>query len=96
MTADTTRQRPFNSPNGDRPLPDGGVLVAEIGGWVDRFTRDGRLLYTLRTPTTYPSDAQLLPNGEVLCRRVQSAGPSGHQHAAWPRRVELPPWLWAR
>jgi hypothetical protein len=56
----------LSSPNGDTPLPDGGVLVTEIGGWVDRFSRSGRLVYTVRTPTTYPSDAQLLPGGNIL------------------------------
>ena len=46
-------------------------LVTEIGGWVDRFDRHGRLLFTTRTPTTYPSDAQLLPDGNVLDRKVE-------------------------
>ena len=56
----------LSSPNGATPLPDGGVLVTEIGGWVDRISKSGHLLWTIRTPTTYPSDAQLLPNGNVL------------------------------
>ena len=29
--------RGFASPNGDTPLPDGGLLVTEIGGWIDRL-----------------------------------------------------------
>ena len=53
-------------PNGDTPLPDGGVLVTEIGGWIDRFTRAGKLAWSIRSPTDYPSDAQLLPDGNVL------------------------------
>jgi len=73
----------LSSPNGATPLPDGGVLVTEIGGWVDRIDRSGRLVYTLRTPTTYPSDAQLLPNGNILVAgfntpgRVDELSPSG-------------------
>jgi DNA-binding beta-propeller fold protein YncE len=66
--------RTLASPNGDTPLADGGVLVTEIGGWVDRFARDGRLLWTLRTPFSYPSDAQLLPDGRVLVAAYQSPG----------------------
>lgn len=61
-------------PNGDTPLPDGGVLVTEIGGWIDRFTGTGRLLWSIRAPTTYPSDAQLLPNGNVLVAGYDSPG----------------------
>ncbi len=73
----------FHSPNGATPLPDGGTLVTEIGGWVDRLTASGALLYSVRTPTTYPSDAQLLPNGDILVAgfntpgRVDEITPSG-------------------
>jgi outer membrane protein assembly factor BamB len=75
--------RSLSSPNGDTPLADGGVLVPEIGGWVDRISRTGRLLYSVRTPTTYPSDAQLLPDGNILVAgfdtpgRVDELTPSG-------------------
>jgi hypothetical protein len=73
----------LSSPNGATPLSDGGVLVTEIGGWVDRISRGGRLVYSVRTPTTYPSDAQLLPNGNILVAgfdtpgRVDEITPSG-------------------
>jgi hypothetical protein len=73
----------LSSPNGATPLPDGGVLVTEIGGWVDRLSKSGTLEYSIRTPTTYPSDAQLLPNGNVLVAgfntpgRVDEITPSG-------------------
>jgi hypothetical protein len=75
--------RYFHSPNGATPLPDGGTLVTEIGGWVDRLTASGGLVYSVRTPTTYPSDAQLLPNGNILVAgfdtpgRVDEITPSG-------------------
>jgi hypothetical protein len=64
----------ISSPNGATPLPDGGVLVTEIGGWVDRIGRGGRLLYTVPTPTNYPSDAQLLPNGNLLVAGFNTPG----------------------
>ena len=64
----------LSSPNGATPLPDGGVLVTEIGGWVDRISRSGRLVYTVRTPTSYPSDAQLLPNGNILVAGFDTPG----------------------
>ena len=71
-------------PNGDTPTPDGGVLITEIGGWVDRLDRRGHLLWSIRTPTGYPSDAQLLPNGDVLVAGFDTPGhiyvitPKGH------------------
>ena len=58
--------RGFASPNGDTPLPDGGLLVTEIGGWIDRLSRSGKLVWAVRSPVAYPSDAQLLPNGRIL------------------------------
>jgi hypothetical protein len=66
--------RALSDPNGDTPLQDGGVLVTEIGGWVDRFDRNGRLLWSTTTPTNYPSDAQLLPDGNVLVAAYDSPG----------------------
>jgi hypothetical protein len=64
----------FSSPNGATPLADGGVLITEIGGWIDRLDRNGNLVYTLRTPTSYPSDAQLLPNGDLLVAGFNTPG----------------------
>lgn len=71
-------------PNGDTPLPDGGVLVTEIGGWADRFSVSGKLMWSIKTPTNYPSDAQLLPDGNVLVAgfnqpgRIDIITPKGH------------------
>ena len=64
----------LSSPNGATPLADGGVLVTEIGGWVDRISAAGKLLWTIRTPTSYPSDAQLLPDGNVLVSGFNTPG----------------------
>jgi hypothetical protein len=60
--------RGFASPNGDTPLPDGGLLVTEIGppGWIDRLDARGNLVWSVPSPVAYPSDAQLLPNGRIL------------------------------
>ncbi len=91
----------LSDPNGDTPLPDGGVLVTEIGGWVDRFSRTGRLLWTISTPTTYPSDAQLLPSGNVLVASYTNPGridiltPKGkivwtYEFASGPRALDQP------
>jgi DNA-binding beta-propeller fold protein YncE len=66
--------RALDAPNGDTPLPDGGVLVTEIGGWIDRFDRRGRLVFSIRSPTDYPSDAQLLPDGNVLVAGFNTPG----------------------
>jgi len=56
----------FASPNGDTPLPGGGLLITEIGGWIDRLDSSGKLVWSIRSPVSYPSDAQLLPNGDIL------------------------------
>ena len=66
--------RGFASPNGATPLPGGGLLVTEIGGWIDRLAADGRLLWSIRSPVSYPSDAQLLPNGRVLVASFTDPG----------------------
>ena len=68
-------------PNGDTPLPDGGVLVTEIGGWIDRFTRAGHLVWSIKAPTDYPSDAQLLREGNVLVAGLtRQAGSTSSPH----------------
>jgi Kelch motif protein len=66
--------RSLSSPNGATPLPDGGVLVTEIGGWIDRLDPQGKLVYTVHTPTSYPSDAQLLANGNLLVAGFNTPG----------------------
>ena len=66
--------RGFASPNGDTPLPDGGLLVTEIGGWIDRLAPSGRLLWSIHSPVAYPSDAQLLADGQVLVASFTTPG----------------------
>ena len=48
--------------------------MTEIGGWVDRFDAKGHLMWSIRTPTSYPSDAQLLANGDVLVAGFDTPG----------------------
>jgi hypothetical protein len=66
--------RSLLAPNGATPLADGGVLVTEIGGYIDRIDAHGRLLWSIRSPTSYPSDAQLLPDGDVLVAGFNTPG----------------------
>ncbi|MBE3590033.1 MAG: PQQ-binding-like beta-propeller repeat protein [Firmicutes bacterium] len=57
----------YSSPNGDTPLPDGGMLVTEIGGsHVVRLDAEGRVVWDLHLPIHYPSDAQLTKDGNIL------------------------------
>jgi len=57
----------FDNPNGDTPLPDGGLLITEIGGSrVVRLSRAGRVVFDVHVPVRYPSDAQLDADGNVV------------------------------
>lgn len=77
--------RTYAAPNGDVPLPDGGMLVTEIGGrWVDRLDASGHLVWSVHlADIAYPSDAQLLADGNVLVvdystpGRVEEVTPRG-------------------
>jgi hypothetical protein len=65
----------FNQVNGDTPLPGGGVLVSEIeGSWLDEVGPEGRLLWSIQAPVSYPSDPQPLPGGRVLLADYASPG----------------------
>src|SRR2546428_13608143 len=63
-----TPSKSFGLPNGDTPLADGHVLITEIlGAWVSEVGWDGTLYWTTRAPgIRYPSDAQMLPDGNIL------------------------------
>jgi hypothetical protein len=63
------------SPNGDTPMPNGATLVTEISGsWIDAISPGGRLLWSVRAPVSYPSDAQWLGNGRILLTEYSSPG----------------------
>jgi outer membrane protein assembly factor BamB len=75
----------YDNPNGDTPLPDGGVLITEIGGSrVVRLDADGKVVFDIHVPVAYPSDAQLDPQGNVIVVDYSTNGalmrvdPSGH------------------
>jgi outer membrane protein assembly factor BamB len=61
--------------------------VTEIGGWIDRLDRRGRLVWSFRAPVPYPSDAQLLPSGNVLVSSFTNPGKivicSRHGRVLW-------------
>lgn len=66
----------FAAPNGDTPLPDGGMLVTEIGGsYADRLDKNGNVVYTVHFKDVgYPSDTQLLKNGHLLVADYNTPG----------------------
>ena len=74
----------FGRPNGDTPLPDGGILITEItGSRVVRLAADGHVVFDIHVPVAYPSDAQLDANGNVVVvdysthGKVVSVDPTG-------------------
>jgi outer membrane protein assembly factor BamB len=65
----------YNEPNGDTPLPDGGILITEIrGSRVVRLDASGRVKYDIHVPVLYPSDAQLDPHGNVVVADYSNPG----------------------
>lgn len=58
----------FLYPNGDTPLPDGNLLVTEIGtrSALELELETGRILYRVPLPVRYPSDTQLTRDGDYL------------------------------
>ena len=67
-------------PNGDAPQPNGDILVIEInGGSGDSravlLTAGGGVVWNVQIPDVlYGSDAQLLPDGDVLCADYSRPG----------------------
>ena len=99
------RHRPpttFAMPNGDTPLPDGGLLVTEItGSRIVRLRANGSVVFDVRAPVRYPSDAQLAPDGSIVVVDYSSPGaivrlsPKGrvlwrYQPARGPRALNHP------
>ena len=59
--------RTYGDPNGDTPLPDGGLLITEIhGSRVVRLSPTGSVVFDIHVPVAYPSDAQLDSHGNVI------------------------------
>lgn len=57
----------FGQPNGDTPLPDGGLLVTEIdGSRVVRLDAANHVVFDIKVPARYPSDAQLDSAGNIV------------------------------
>jgi len=49
----------LGAPNGDTPLANGNVLVAETkGSWISSYTPKGDLSWSVHLPIIYPSDPQ--------------------------------------
>jgi outer membrane protein assembly factor BamB len=87
VTGDCRDRAPvtYGTPNGDTPLPDGGLLITEIrGSRVVRLAADGSVVFDIHVPAIYPSDAQLDANGNVIVADYSNPGqvlcvsPSGH------------------
>lgn len=64
--------RYLNAPNGALPTPNGDFIVTEISwgyghpGYIDRVAPDGSVRYSFHTRTIYPSDANVMPDGNIL------------------------------
>ena len=57
----------YGDPNGDTPLPDGGLLITEIhGSRVVRLSPTGKVLFDIHVPVAYPSDAQIDSHGDII------------------------------
>jgi outer membrane protein assembly factor BamB len=67
--------RTFSAPNGDTPLPDGGLLITVINGArVVRLSATGKVIFDIHVPIVYPSDAQLLANGNIVVAGYTNPG----------------------
>jgi outer membrane protein assembly factor BamB len=66
----------LGSPNGDTPLPNGDILVSEVNGsYIDELSPNGKLLWSVQLPISYPSDPQKL--GPDLYLTVDYHNPGG-------------------
>jgi len=65
----------YGSPNGDTPLPDGGLLITEIhGSRVVRLSATGKVIFDIHVPVAYPSDAHLDAQGNVIVADYSTIG----------------------
>ncbi len=71
----TSAPSAYGSPNGDTPLPDGGLLITEIrGARVVRLSAAGKVIFDIHVPVAYPSDAHLDANGNVVVADYSTVG----------------------
>ncbi|MGZ8705377.1 MAG: hypothetical protein ACXWYB_12020, partial [Aeromicrobium sp.] len=78
----------YASPNGDTPLPDGGLLITEIhGARVVRLSATGKVIFDIHVPVRYPSDAHLDSQGNVIVADYSTIGAvvamTPHGHLLW-------------
>jgi sugar lactone lactonase YvrE len=67
--------RSYGAPNGDTPLPDGGLLITVIhGSRLVRLSATGQVIFDIHLPIAYPSDAQLLPSGNIIVAAYTNPG----------------------
>jgi|BarGraNGADG00212_2_1021979.scaffolds.fasta_scaffold08834_2 outer membrane protein assembly factor BamB len=67
--------RTYGSPNGDTPLPDGGLLITNIhGSRVVRLSATGKVIFDIHVPVAYPSDAHLDAKGNVIVTDYSTIG----------------------
>jgi outer membrane protein assembly factor BamB len=67
--------RSYGAPNGDTPLPDGGLLITVIdGARLVRLSATGQVIFDIHIPIVYPSDAQLLPSGNIIVAGYTNPG----------------------
>jgi len=65
----------YGAPNGDTPLPDGGLLITQIhGARVERLSSTGEVIWDIHVPIVYPSDAQLDQDGNVVVAGFTNPG----------------------
>ncbi|HEX7472823.1 MAG TPA: PQQ-binding-like beta-propeller repeat protein [Candidatus Limnocylindrales bacterium] len=65
----------YDNPNGDTPLPGGGMLITEIGGSrVVRLNAAGGVVFDVHVPVAYPSDAQPDHQGNFTVVDYSTAG----------------------
>lgn len=65
----------LGSPNGDTPLIDGNILISEINGsWIDEYTPNGKLIWAVQLPISYPSDPQQIGSNEYLVADYATPG----------------------
>jgi outer membrane protein assembly factor BamB len=65
----------YDEPNGNTPLPDGGILITEIRGpRVVRLDAAGNVVFAIHVPAAYPSDAQLDAQGNVVVSDYANPG----------------------